>query len=124
MSLSILLRCFDIEQTREFYESVLCCVVASTAENTITVTKGGAHLIFTSQDLWSATPGFSGTIYITVADVDQYFSTIASKASVAWPLQTMPYGGREFAITDCNGYLLAFQQEGSRVVRAAPCRMA
>ena len=113
MSLSILLRCLDIEETRNFYESVLCFSVASTAEKTITVTQGGAHLVFTSQDMWSTTLGFSGTIYITVADVDQYFSTIASRASVAWPLQAMPYGSREFAITDCNGYLIAFQQDAS-----------
>lgn len=114
MSLSILLRCFDIEQTRNFYESVLCFGVASTAENTITVTKSGARLVFTSQELWNKPPGFSGTIYITVADVDEYFSVVASRASVAWPLQAMPYGSREFAVTDCNGYLIAFQQDAGR----------
>ncbi len=114
MSLSILLRCSDIEQTREYYESVLGFVVAFTAENTITVTKSGARLVFTSQDLWSRPAGFSGTIYITLADVDEYFSCVAGKASVAWPLQVMSYGSREFAVTDCNGYLIAFRQDAGR----------
>ncbi len=111
MSLSILLRCLDIEQTRKFYESVLCFSVAATTENTITVTKGGARIVFRSQDLWSRPPSFSGTIYITVADVVEYFSIVSSKVPVAWPLQAMPYGSREFAIGDCNGYLIAFQQD-------------
>ena len=114
MSLSILLRCLDVEQTRTFYESVLGFSVAATAGNTITVTKAGANLVFTKEDLWNSSPSFSGTIYITVADVDQYFSSIACNATVAWPLQSMPYGSREFAITDCNGYLIAFQQDASK----------
>lgn len=114
MSLSILLRCLDLEQTRTFYESVLGFTVAATAENTMTVTKAGANLVFTQQDLWNLKPSFSGTIYITVADVDDYFSRIVGNAPIAWPLQSMPYGSREFAITDCNGYLIAFQQDASQ----------
>ena len=114
MSLSILLRCIDLEQTRKFYESVLCFEVSSTAENTITVAKSDARLVFTSQDLWSSQPGFSGTIYVTVTDLDEYFSIVESKAPIAWPLQVMPYGSREFAVTDCNGYLIAFHQDARR----------
>lgn len=110
MSLSILLRCFDTEQTRNFYQSVLGFDTFSSAEGTITVSKGGASLVFTNRDLWRREPGFSGTIYIAVDDVDRYFSAIEGKAPVAWPLQDMPYGSREFAVTDCNGYLVAFQQ--------------
>lgn len=110
MSLSILLRCFDIERTKNFYESVLGFSTASTADSTITVSKYGARLIFTNRDLWRTDPIFSGTIYLTVADVDRYFSAIKDKTSVAWLLQDMPYGSREFAVTDCNGYLIAFQQ--------------
>ena len=114
MSLTILLRCYDVEQTRTFYESVLGFSIASTAENTITVTKDGANLIFTKEDLWNLNPSFSGTMYITVEDIDEYFSRIAGIAPVAWPLQSMPYGIREFAITDCNGYVIAFQHDVSK----------
>jgi uncharacterized glyoxalase superfamily protein PhnB len=110
MSLSILLRCLDIDKTREFYETLLGSSVALTAENTLTVTHGGARLVFTSQNLWSKDPTFSGTIYMTVSDVERLFALIAPKASVAWPVQTMAYGSKEFAIHDCNGYLIAFQQ--------------
>jgi len=83
MSLSILLRCFDIEQTRNFYESVLGFSTASTAGSTITVSKNGARLIFTDRDLWRTHPIISGTIYLTVADVDRYFSAFKDKTSIA-----------------------------------------
>jgi len=46
-----------------------------------------------------------------VPDVDAYYATVKDAASVAWPLQDMPYGSREFGVVDCNGYHLAFQQQ-------------
>lgn len=110
MSLSILLQCFDTQQTRDFYQSVLGFDAFSSADGTITVFKDGARLVFTNRDLWQRAPGFSGTIYLAIEDVDRYFSAIEGKAPIAWPLQDMPYGSREFAVTDCNGYLIAFQQ--------------
>lgn len=111
MGLSVLLRCIDLETTRDFYQSVLGFENTTAQENTLSVSKGGACLVFTAQDLWKLEPRLSGTIYITVADVDAYFAAIKEGVTVAWALQDMPYGSREFAIVDCNGYLLAFQQE-------------
>lgn len=111
MSLSILLRCVDLQSTRDFYQSLLGFDSAATPGNTLTVSKHGARLVFTSQDLWALEPRLSGTIYITVADVNAYFAAIKDRVTVAWALQDMPYGSREFAIEDCNGYLIAFQQE-------------
>lgn len=110
MSLTILLRCHDTEQTRIFYESVLGFHTTATADGTFTVAQHGAQIIFTSQDLWQKPPGLSGTIYIHVKDVEEYFATLQNNGCVAWPLQAMPYGGKEFAVTDCNGYLVAFRQ--------------
>jgi uncharacterized glyoxalase superfamily protein PhnB len=56
-------------------------------------------------------PRFSGTIYFTVPDADSYFATVKDKVAIAWPVQNMPYGSREFGVKDCNGYHLAFQQQ-------------
>lgn len=111
MSLTILLRCVDLQSTRDLYQSVLGFDSAATPGNTLTVSKQGARLVFTSQDLWAIEPCLSGTIYIPVADVDAYFSSVKDRVTLAWALQDMPYGSREFAIVDCNGYLIAFQQE-------------
>jgi predicted enzyme related to lactoylglutathione lyase len=111
MSLTLLLRCNDLEETSDFYRSVLGFNVQDSAEGTISVEKHGGVLIFTGGDMWERPPGFSGTIYFTIPDADGYFSSIKDRVSVAWPIQDMSYGSREFGIRDCNGYHLAFRQQ-------------
>lgn len=88
------------EAARRYYASALGFAVTD-----------AARLIFTAEDLWKRLPGFSGTICIGVTDVDGFYAEVAGKADVAWPLQTMSYGMREFGIKDCNGYTLAFQAQ-------------
>lgn len=110
MSLKILMRCRDLEETRHFYKSALGFNVRDSAADTLTVEQRDATLIFTPGDLWKSPPGFSGTLYFTVPDADAYFASVKNKVTVAWPIQDMPYGSREFGIRDCNGYHLAFQQ--------------
>jgi hypothetical protein len=90
---------------------VLGFEVSSSAESTLTAEKHGGKLIFTEQDLWGAAPACTGTIYFTVPDVEACYAVIRGKVAMAWPLQDMPYGSREFGVTDCNGYTLAFQQQ-------------
>lgn len=111
MPLTILLRCRDLEETRKFYQSALGFSVRDTTEGTLTVEHDGGKLIFTSGDLWESPPVFSGTIYFTVPDADGYFASVKDKTTVAWPIQDMSYGSKEFGIKDCNGYHLAFQQQ-------------
>lgn len=112
MPLTILLRCKDLDETRTFSSAVLGFSVADTAENTLEVEKNGGKLIFTAQDLWSRGPVCTGTIYFTIRDVNAYHATVKDKAEVAWPPREMPYGSWEFGVNDCNGYCLAFQQDG------------
>ncbi|MCM5682667.1 bleomycin resistance family protein [Schlegelella sp. S2-27] len=111
MTLSVLLRCNDLNETRRFYESTLGFIATATAERTVTLEKGGAKLLFTEQDLWHGDPACTGTLYITIPDVDDFHVRVRGLAPLAWELQDMPYGSREFGIKDCNGYLLAFQQK-------------
>lgn len=111
MSLTLLLRCDDLQETREFYRSVLGFSVMDSAENTLTVEKAGATLLFTEHDLWKSRPACSGTFYFSIADVDGFYAEVRNRTAIAWPLQEMPYGGREFGIDDCNGYCLAFRQQ-------------
>lgn len=111
MSVTLLLRCNNIEETRAFYASVLGFAVSDSAESTVTAEKHGGKLIFTAQDLWKSGPVCSGTIYFTVPDAPACYAALKDKAALAWPLQDMPYGGREFGVTDCNGYTLAFRQQ-------------
>jgi catechol 2,3-dioxygenase-like lactoylglutathione lyase family enzyme len=112
MTLTILLRCKDLDATRAFYSSVLGFSVADSAGDTLTVERNGGKLIFTRQDLWKSEPACSGTIYFTIPDTSEYYATVKDQVEIAWPLQRMPYGSsEEFGVKDCNGYHLAFQQD-------------
>jgi len=111
MGLTVLLHCSDLEATRDFYTATLGFTCKDTAGGTITVEKEGARLLFTEQDLWRSAPSCTGTLYIAAQDVDTFYDSVRHAVPVAWELQDMPYGSREFGIRDCNGYLIAFQQQ-------------
>lgn len=110
MPISVLLRCTDLEATRVYYRDTLGFAVSDSEESTLTVQLEDCRLVFTRDDLWGSVVACSGTFYCAISQVDRYFESIKDKASIAWPLQDMPYGAREFGIRDCNGYYLAFTQ--------------
>ncbi|WP_233639602.1 VOC family protein [Achromobacter xylosoxidans] len=72
----------------------------------------GGRLIFTTLDLWKRAPGFSGTLYFSLPDVEAFYRQVKDKTPIAWPLQRMAYGSHEFGLVDGNGYTLAFVQGG------------
>ena len=111
MPLTLLLRCHDLTQTERFYVDVLGFTVVDSANDALTVEMLGGKLIFTQQDLWKSPPTCSGTFYFAMADAAAYYASVKDKASIAWPLQQMPYGSSEFGVVDCNGYHLAFRQQ-------------
>ncbi len=55
--------------------------------------------------------GFSGSFYFTTDDVEAMWNDLKDKARVCYDIETFPWGMREFAIYDNNGYLLQFGQE-------------
>jgi len=110
MALTLLLHCTDLERTRAFYAALPGFAVAPSTGDTLTITGHGARVVFTAADLWHRAPTLTGTLYFTVADIDAVFARVQGHAQLAWTLQDMPYGAREFGIVDCNGYILAFQQ--------------
>jgi nicotinamidase-related amidase/uncharacterized glyoxalase superfamily protein PhnB len=76
------------------------------------------------------TPVFSGTLYVYPDDVNGLAAELADRVDFEWGPETMPYGMREFAVRDPNGYLLAFtgdpgapdttSRQGSRPATASP----
>ena len=110
MALTLLLRCADLERTGAFYATLPGFSVSASAGDTLTVSGHGARLVFTAADLWGRAPTLTGTLYFSVDDIETAFARMRERATVAWPLQDMSYGTREFGIVDCNGYVLAFQQ--------------
>ena len=111
MAMNLLLKCNDIEQTKNFYSTALQFNVSDTAEGTCTVQKAGGTIIFSTGDNLGTTPTMSGTIYFFAPRIDEYFNSVKDHVDIQWPLQDMSYGTREFGMKDCNGYYLAFAQD-------------
>ncbi len=108
--MNLLLRCTDREATRAYYRDVLGFQVADGPEGSISATLEGGTLVFTEADLWDGPPRCTGTVYFFVPDLDAVFSRVQGRAELLWPPQVMSYGTREFAVRDCDGYVIAFAQ--------------
>jgi predicted enzyme related to lactoylglutathione lyase len=108
MSMTLLLKCGELEETKTFYSDVLHFEVSDTADQTCTVRNGDSSIIFTAKTLWPGPPHCTGTIYFFLSDVDAYYDRVKDKADILWPLENMSYGTREFGVKDCNGYTLGF----------------
>ena len=57
-------------------------------------------------------PCLTGTIYLYPDDVDALWEALKNHAEMIQALQNTYYGLREFAVKDCNGYILSFGQGG------------
>lgn len=55
-------------------------------------------------------PTLTGQLRIEVEDVMSLHAKIAGKVETLWGPEVYFYGRREFAIKDCNGYLLSFSE--------------
>jgi len=55
--------------------------------------------------------GFTGSFYFTTDDVEAMWTKLKDKARICYDIETFPWGMREFAVYDNNGYLLQFGQE-------------
>ena len=49
--------------------------------------------------------------YMYPDDVDALWHRLKDKVEVAWPIENMVYGMREFAIRDVDGYTLTFGKD-------------
>lgn len=107
-TMNLLLKCFNVEETRAFYAEILGFEVSDGPEGTCSVRLEGGTIVFTEADLWAGHPHCTGTIYFFLADVDRYYRKVRNKAIVLWPLETTAYGTREFGVKDCNEYTIAF----------------
>ena len=54
---------------------------------------------------------FTGSFYIRLENVAEFWQKLKGKARVCYPLETFEYGMKEFAVYDNKGYLLRFGEE-------------
>ena len=56
-------------------------------------------------------PQFTGSLYLRTDDADAWWGFLKDRATIVHPIENFSYGMREFAIKDCNGYILQFGEE-------------
>jgi len=105
----------DLDRTIRFYTEVLGFTVGATwPDNRPTdcmLDHGSVHISFTvDPNGWYPAPCLAGQLWIEVEDVMTLHSKVAGKVAIEWGPELYPYGRYEFAIKDCNGYLLAFSE--------------
>ena len=55
--------------------------------------------------------GFTGSFYFNTDDVERLWAELKDKAKICYNIESFPWGMREFALYDNNGYILQFGQE-------------
>ncbi len=117
-NLRLMLDTADIKETIRFYTDLLGFSATSfypDEENAcwVSLAKDDSEIMFSLRNEHSkfTSPVLSGAIYFNVDDVDDVWENLKDKGQIEYPIENFDFGMREFAIRDCNGYLLQFGQE-------------
>ena len=108
----------NLKQTIDFYTQKLgfvCQNCFPDFENPVwaSLEKDGIELMFSIRNAHSLIekPTLTGSLYFNPENVDEVWNQLKEKVTIEYPIENFEYGMREFAIRDCNGYLLQFGQE-------------
>ena len=115
----------DVNKTVAFYTTILGfnCIMTVPEEGQFVwamVQADGLTIMFQElknlaeeySQLEKRSIGGSLTFYITVTDIQKLYDKLKGKVTIAKELHKTFYGATDFAIEDCNGYLLTFSQSG------------
>ena len=113
-----MLEAADLRQTITFYTELLgfkCEDLFPDTENPYwaSLYRDDVEIMFTSRNAHTTIekPIMTGSLYFNPDNVDEIWELLKDKATVEYPIENFDYGMREFAIRECNGYLLQFGQE-------------
>ncbi len=114
----------DVTETVEFYKKhfgfeVIMQVPEEGATQWAMIQKDNALIMLQSQEsLQEDIPHFEGksvgsslTFYCDVDDVEGMYAKLKDSLPLVLDMRTTFYGRKEFAVQDCNGYVLMFSQE-------------
>jgi uncharacterized glyoxalase superfamily protein PhnB len=105
----------NVEQTIEWYVSELGFEEINYAEEWQwgLVKKDEVCLMMAKPDEHTSYngPQFTGSFYFNTDNVDEWWDKLKNSPYIFYGLENFEYGMREFAIKDCNGYILQFGQE-------------
>ena len=113
----------NVAETVAFYRDVLgFTLIMSVPEDHpvdwALMQRGEVEVMFQARaSLTEEVPLFEGlpiggalTFYIDMQGVEALYQQIRAQVQVVQDLQTTFYGKREFAIADCNGFILTFAE--------------
>lgn len=105
----------DFPGTIEFYTEKLGfeCVARMDEYPWASLRHGDAAIMFAGPNAHEPYDkiGLTGSLYFNVEDADAAWEQLKDKARVCYDIETFPWGMREFALYDNNGYILQFGQE-------------
>ncbi|MDP1676992.1 MAG: VOC family protein [Bacteroidota bacterium] len=112
----------DMNRTIEFYTMLGFTVTLSVPEkgeyDWVMMTNGSVTMMFqTFANLGSELPdvkrsnGGSLIFYIKMKQIRSFFESIKGKVYVVQEIHKTFYGATEFAIKDCNDYILTFAED-------------
>ena len=107
----------NLKQTIDFYCGLLgftCQNCFPDIENPVwaSLENNGVELMFSVRNAHSIVEKatMTGSLYFNPQNVDEVWNQLRDKVAIEYPIENFDYGMREFAIRDCNGYLLQFGQ--------------
>ena len=111
----------DLESTIRFYRDILGFTARSNFPNFVSLHKGEVNIMFIvpqepeecgpNGEEFFHLPLLTGSLFIQMTDVDEYWSLVRDKVKVKTSLADREYFMRDFSILDNNGYELVFGQD-------------
>lgn len=113
-NLKPMLRTWDLEETVAFYTNLLgfACDALDQEWGWAQLSRDGIAVMLSGPNSHEGdqSPSWTGSLYFTLDDVESLWQSLQGQVRVCYPPADFPYGMREFAIYDNNGYLLQFGQ--------------
>jgi lactoylglutathione lyase len=116
----------DVNKTIEFYRDLLGFQVNATVPDKgkfdwASMKRDAVELMFQSRSsLSSEIPAYADlpiggslTFFVQMDGLQELYDRLKGKVTLVQDLHTTFYGTREFAIRDCNGYVLTFAEAAS-----------
>lgn len=115
----------NVRQTVDFYTKVLdfnvIGLVPESGDDLVFAIVQSGNVMFMFQEenslkeeypqLAKYPQGGGLTFYIHVSDIHGLYEKLKGKVTIAKEMHETFYGSTDFAIQDCNGYILTFSQE-------------
>ena len=109
LSLTPMLQSGDLVRTEAWYAGTLGFRATGREDGWLRIERDGVALMV-MRNAHLGAPQATATQYVVVDDVDALWERVRDRLAPEWGPETMPYGVREFAVRDPDGYLLSFGQ--------------